>query len=216
MKWPKFTKEGFRKVKLPQDLYVEIFGHYSQGFNPNQVTEEYTFYDDQFDEFVADGSIAVRGSDKPISLLDGIPSELLIRWSERLRPMMERWSNTSLVYSNGYGIREYIPNSVLCCHRDRKDTHVISCIIFIDESPKGTNWPLEFVDHEKNIHKVVFERGDMLLYESLCPHSRITPFRGDYYRNMYFHWRPADWDDSPYNGKVKYSCLQEVLDEEVQ
>ena len=104
MKWPKFTKEGFRKVKLPQDLYVEIFGHYSQWFNPNQVTEEYTFYDDQFDEFVADGSIAVRGSDKPISLLDGIPSELLIRWSERLRPMMERWSNTSLVYSNGYGI----------------------------------------------------------------------------------------------------------------
>ena len=41
MKWPKFTKEGFRKVKLPQDLYVEIFGHYSQGFNPNQVTEEF-------------------------------------------------------------------------------------------------------------------------------------------------------------------------------
>ena len=47
--WMEFTKEGFRKVKLPQDLYVEIFGHYSQGFNPNQVTEEYTFYDDQFD-----------------------------------------------------------------------------------------------------------------------------------------------------------------------
>lgn len=215
MKWPKFTKEGFRKVKLPQDLYVEIFGHYSQGFTPTEVTD-HTFFDEEYKNMVADGSIAVEGSDIPKSLIDHIPDELIDRWSVRLKPMMERWCGTSLTYSAGYGIREYIPNSILCCHRDRKDTHVISCIIFIDESPRGTNWPLEFVDHEKNIHKVVFERGDMLLYESLCPHSRITPFTGDYYRNMYFHWRPTDWDDSPYTGKVKYSCLQEVLDEEVQ
>ena len=213
MRWPRFTKEGFKKVKLPQDLYVEIFDYYNQGFNPTKVSEEHTFFDEEYNELVADSSIAVKDSDNPISLIDDIPCELLDRWSERLRPSMEKWSNTPLVFSAGYGIREYVHNSILCVHRDRKDTHIISCIIFIDESPKNCNWPLEFIDHEKNIHKVVFERGDMLLYESLCPHSRITPFTGDYYRNMYFHWRPTNWDGSPYNGKVKYSSLTEVFNE---
>ena len=99
-------------------------------------------------------------------------------------------------------------------HRDEIKTHIVSCIIFIDEQPKNTNWPLDFWDHDGIRHKVIFEPGDMLLYESLCVHSRYTPFQGEYYRNMYFHWRPDNWDHTPYkNNKVQYLCPAEVDDE---
>ena len=35
MKWPRFTPEGFKKMKLPKDLYDEIVGYY----NANKVRE---------------------------------------------------------------------------------------------------------------------------------------------------------------------------------
>jgi hypothetical protein len=31
---------------------------------------------------------------------------------------------------------------------------------------------------------MVFEPGETLMYESLCPQARLTPFEGEYYRNM--------------------------------
>ena len=52
----------------------------------------------------------------------------------------------------------------------------------------------------------------MLLYESLCVHGRETPFQGQYYRNMYFHWKPVDWDPSPYkNMKTSFRNGNQLL-----
>jgi prolyl 4-hydroxylase len=53
---------------------------------------------------------------------------------------------------------------------------------------------LDFFDHKHKHHQIFFEPGEMLLYESLCAHGRLAPFKGDYYRNMYFHWKPKNWD----------------------
>ena len=96
-----------------------------------------------------------------------------------------------------YGVRSYTPNSILHLHRDRCDTHVLSCIIFVDQDSE-VNWPLDFYDHEYKHHQVEFEPGDVLFYESLCVHGRATPFKGNYYRNMYFHWTPTDWVKEEY------------------
>ena len=179
MKWPRFTPEGFKKMKLPKDLYDEIFGYY----NANKVREyvrldEDKRFDDEYGAHIVAGSIEVRfASPKDTYVnMQPLPLETLHRWAEMIRPHLEEWCGEKLVFSTGYGIREYIPNSVLSVHRDNKRTHVVSANIFIDESPEGFGWPLEFVDHEKNIHKVVFEHGDIVFYESLCPHSRIVPF----------------------------------------
>ena len=219
VKWPRFTKEGFKKVKIPDDMYKDIMDHYSRCNFEEEINDDRGF-DEDYGEYVVGGSIAIRFARKPEDVYymrSTLPHDLIQKWSKQLQPLMEEWSGVELEFSAGYGIREYIPNSVLGIHRDMAQTHVISVIIFIDESPEGTKWPLEFVDHDKNIHRVTFEKGDMLLYESLCPHSRNTPFLGKFYRNMYFHWRPVDWDSTAYLGqKCKYSCMQEVLDEEIE
>jgi prolyl 4-hydroxylase len=94
-------------------------------------------------------------------------------------------------------------------HRDRYDTHIISCIVFIDEE-SCEKWPLDFFDHDFNHHKVVFEPGDMLFYESLCAHARLTPFNGEYYRNMYFHWKPKYWNPEDYiDLKTTFTGMEE-------
>ena len=112
---------------------------------------------------------------------------------EILTPILEEWSGIELLPSVGYGIRHYPDGSVLNLHRDVIQSHVLSCIIYVDrKSPK--NWALDYYDHDHKHHEVFFEKGDILLYESLCVHGRITPFEGEFYRNMYFHWRPAVWE----------------------
>ena len=52
---------------------------------------------------------------------------------KELTPLVTRWSRTPLKKAWAYGIRSYTPNSILHLHRDRCDTHVISCIIFVDQ-----------------------------------------------------------------------------------
>lgn len=114
-----------------------------------------------------------------------------------LEPFVSSWASTEVERSWGYGMRMYGNGSVLKMHRDRVDTHVLSCIIHVDDKTNEP-WPLEFVDHEGNLERIYFRKGQTLLYESLCPHGRTIPLNGDYYCNMYFHWRPKDWNPTPY------------------
>jgi prolyl 4-hydroxylase len=221
MKWPSFADNPFKLVRVPENLYSEILNFYNTCDFSQKEDSTNSHYDPKYGEHITAGSIAFRnplGDPKriknPYTHINHIPTEKLKEWADILQPILEEWSHQKLKYSTGYGIRSYPKDSILCLHRDEIKTHIISCIIFIDEQPKNTNWPLDFWDHDGVRHKVVFEPGDMLLYESLCVHSRYTPFQGDYYRNMYFHWRPENWDYIPYkNNKVQYLCPAEVDDE---
>jgi prolyl 4-hydroxylase len=219
MNWPKFADKPFKLTKVPENLYLDIMEVYKNSNFSDK--EDDVYYDNVYGEWTAAGAIAFKNPfvdlnklKKPYTHISYIPIEKIKEWSMILHPIMEEWSNEKLDFSMGFGIRSYERDSILCLHRDAIKTHVISCIIFIEENPKNTNWPLDFWDHDGVRHKVVFEPGDMLLYESLCVHSRYTPFRGEYYRNMYFHWRPKNWDHTPYqNNKLKYFCTAEVDDE---
>ena len=139
-----------------------------------------------------------------------ISVELMEQAYAEITPLIEAWAGCPLERSWGYGIRSYGSGSVLHVHRDRVDTHVISCIVHVDD--RGPNpWPLDFIDHNGRRHAVCFEPGMMLFYESLCPHARTQPFNGEYYRNMYFHWRPRDWNPVPYQGmRTKFANLEEA------
>lgn len=196
IKPPVFNQIPFKKVKIPSELYSQIKDEYNE-MEFTKVIDDDTSYQQVY-QTKTSGGISVFGSNKPYYLKQEISRELYIKCYDVITPMIEDWCNKELEPTWGYGIRSYIKNSVLHLHRDRIDTHIISCIIYIDQKSEK-NWPLDFYDHDNNHHQVFFEDGDMLFYESLCVHGRETPFQGKYYRNMYFHWKPVGWDETPYN-----------------
>lgn len=195
VKPPIFNNIPFKKVKVPSELYSKIKSEYNK-MTFEEVVDCQTFYEKLYGNKTS-GGISIKGSNNPYYNKDRISPELYEECYEVITPIIQEWCGEELERSWGYGVRSYIKNSVLHLHRDRVDTHIISCIIYIDQKSE-TNWPLDFYDHDNNHHQVFFEDGDMLFYESLCVHGRETPFQGKYYRNMYFHWKPVDWDETPY------------------
>lgn len=187
---PKISGFPFKKMKVPEKLYDKIMIEYSNMIFEDNVDD--VEYSQDYQTYTS-GGISVKGSNNPYTRFSSISKELNDEVYETLTPIIQEWSGIELEKSWGYGIRSYIHNSVLHLHRDRIDTHIISCIIFVDEK-SNEPWPLDFFDHEYNHHKVIFEPGEMLFYESLCVHGRIEPFSGEYYRNMYFHWKPKKWN----------------------
>ena len=194
IKPPVYNKVPFIKGKLPGPLYQAILDEYKK-MKFDEVVDD-SSYNREYD-VVETAGISQVGSSKPFHYKDNISIELINRIYKELTPLVTRWSRTPLKKAWAYGIRSYTPNSILHLHRDRCDTHVISCIIFVDQDSE-VNWPLDFYDHEYKHHQVEFEAGDVLFYESLCVHGRATPFKGNYYRNMYFHWTPLDWVKEEY------------------
>ncbi len=112
---------------------------------------------------------------------------------DQLKPIHEEWAKTPLIKSACYGIRSYKNGSFLKSHLDRLPTHHISTIIIVDR--KGDkNWPLDIKDHNGNWHKIYAETGQMIMYESAtCEHGRITPYEGEYFRNLFVHYKLKDW-----------------------
>lgn len=209
--WPKFGDRPFKKIKIPDKLMLEMQVAYNQA-RFNEICSD-SYYDPEYKMTVAGGSVAMYDCQRPFYLRATIPNYIFNRWGKELQPIMEEWSGVELEFIQGYGIRSYNRDSILSVHRDEIKTHVISAIIFVDEYP-DVKWPLDFLDHEGNHHKVTFEKGEMLLYESLCVHARETPFMGEYYRNMYFHWKPVTWDYTPYSrNRVRYSSIAHAQEE---
>lgn len=121
------------------------------------------------------------------------------RFYEILTPRISAWAGCPLEPTWGYGIRSDGRGCLLHLHRDRIVSHGISCIVHGTDSAH-VPWPLDFIDHEGQHHRVFFEPGTVLFHESLCPHGRLVPFQGEYCRNLCFHWRPQGWDPSPLTG----------------
>lgn len=192
---PIFNKVPFKKIKLPELLYSKIQDEYRRMRFDNVITSDLSY--ESYYNTVTSGGISIKGSETPYYHKSDVSEQLKNECYKVLTPILEEWCGKSLDVTWAYGIRSYIRNSILHLHRDRIKTHVISCIIFVDQKSEK-NWPLDFYDHDHNHHQVFFEDGDLLMYESLCVHGRETPFQGKYYRNMYFHWKPSDWDFTPY------------------
>jgi len=118
------------------------------------------------------------------------------RLDKEIKPLLAAWANRDdLEQTSIYGIREYTNGSVLRMHVDTVDTHVISAIINVAQSP-GAVWPLQIMDHEENLHEVDMEPGDMVYYESArLLHGREKPLQGEYYANIFVHYKPLnDWE----------------------
>ena len=189
VKPPRFNKVPFKKIKLPDELYDDLYNEYS-----NLEFEPTCHGIQDHPEWGKTVSGISNIKTNPHVGYGGLSKDFMDKAFNILTPIMEDWCGMDLLQTVGYGIRHYPDGSVLNLHRDVIYSHVLSCIIYVDrKSPE--NWALDYYDHKHKHHEVFFEKGDVLLYESLCVHGRTTPFEGEYYRNMYFHWRPAVWED---------------------
>jgi len=205
---PKIAKESFKKINVPDELYSMIMLEY-KNMSFSEIVDNAQY--DSVWSIDTVGGISNTGAKKPYYFLNSLSTELYDECFRTLTPILEEWSGVELEKTWGYGIRSYPKNSILHLHRDRYDTHIISCIIFVDDSA-NEKWPLDFFDHEFNHHKVSFDHQEMLMYESLCVHGRITPFSGNYYRNMYFHWKPKQWDVEKYKSlKTTFRDVNDFL-----
>ena len=89
-----------------------------------------------------------------------------------------------------YGIRRYLKGSWLATHLDQLGSHVISAIVHLGH--KGQDWPLFIKDNMGGTHKIVLQPGQVLWYESArLPHGRPEVFKGEFYDNMFVHFKPS-------------------------
>jgi prolyl 4-hydroxylase len=178
---PKFTKTGFKVANLPHTLYSEIF----------------TFYQKNMHRFVHEthgvkGFVNSDVREWGSELLD-LSSELKRKLHDQALVMHEEWCGTKLKQTYVYGIRKYLRGSMLKAHVDRIETHIISCIINVDQHC-DTPWALEILDHDDNEHSVTLKPGQIVFYESArLMHGRKYPLNGDYYANIFVHYMPVNW-----------------------
>lgn len=182
--FPRFTKMGFQKDKLPPWIWEKVLTMY------NAVKE-----DSKEEHFDAKERF-ITGAEKTSELmsLEKVP-ELRREFHELLRPAHQNWCGQRLNSTYIYGIRKYLNNADLVQHTDRIKTHHISSIVMVDYDLNGKpNWPLDIQAHDGTWHKVYLEPGDIVFYESaVCSHGRDERFQGNSFSNFYIHYQLADW-----------------------
>ncbi|MCB1622627.1 MAG: hypothetical protein KDI44_18040 [Thiothrix sp.] len=177
-----YTGRGFLKQRIPDDLFHRILAFYFG--NINRVSEE------------AD-KVHIRGKNDEISSeMIELPDEFKAEIHAALLPLAEAWIGRYLEPTFVFGIRRYLDTSVLKNHRDRQDTHVASAILNIAQDVRKP-WPLYIEDHHYRGHKVLLSPGDMVLYEGCkLKHGRPEPLDGDYFCNIFVHFRIKCQDPS--------------------
>jgi len=176
---PIFHPVGFEKITLKLEC-VEAIKTWMQENNSKFVTEG------NKDNYTR----TIRSN---ILSLDNVPSEIMKKFNSVFADMLTKWIHykTELTHIATYGIREYLKGSVLPNHYDKFNTHVISAIIHLDSDKP---WELYIEDHNFKPHKITMEYGDIVFYESTtCLHGRPTKYEGEFYRNMYIHFKPERW-----------------------
>lgn len=185
--FPTLHKVGFEKIRLQLDCIDAI----RDWMKANET---------QFIPEVSANSIKNEiEKDIKSNILDinSAPPQLRSDLLSQMKELLTKWINykSTLQHVATYGIREYTRGSSLGNHYDKKNTHVISAIIHLEDK-SDKKWALYIEDHNFKPHQVTMEYGDVLFYESTtCLHGRPTPFEGESHRNMYIHYRPDKWID---------------------
>jgi prolyl 4-hydroxylase len=173
---PAYEPTGFKKLRIPKPLFGEIQNFYEE--NQSQFVEE-----------VVEGFISGVG-DSGSALLP-LPLEISDNIHKNLQPQLEKWCGVKLEPTFVYGIRKYGRGARLKVHRDRIETHIISAILNIDQDV-DEDWALHIDDHFYRQHKLNLIPGEMIFYEGgKLSHGRPEPLKGNYYSNIFVHYKPA-------------------------
>jgi hypothetical protein len=183
-----FTELGFEKGRLPDDLWGSISAYYYNNRN-KKVREEWE-----------DKGFFVNWWEYDAYMI-GMPWQLKRYWQKRLMTLVERWSGVSLELTDIYGMRRYERGARLLTHVDREDTHAASLIINVAQGNVNKPWPVEIYDFADRLHEIEMNEGDIVYYESAkCLHGRMAPLDGEFYVNLFAHYRPIGepkWHQKP-------------------
>jgi prolyl 4-hydroxylase len=180
---PVFHPVGFEKVRMRLEC-VDAMKEWMSRADESQWTDEAISRDG-----VESGMVSKHLN------VHAAPTELLNELRETFKDILTKWIEykAPLVHTATYGVRKYLRGSHLGNHCDKKNTHVISAIIHLDDA-SDKPWNLYIEDHHFRPHNVTMEYGDIVLYESTtCLHGRPEPFEGESHCNMYVHFKPERW-----------------------
>lgn len=125
---------------------------------------------------------------------------------------MEAWVGVELEMTDIYGMRRYEEGARLLTHVDRTSTHATSLIINVAQQNIREPWKVEIYDHADRLHEVEMQEGDIVYYESArCLHGRMRPLKGDFYVNLFSHYRPKG-DDQWYTRPNPPTATKPLLD----
>ena len=122
-----------------------------------------------------------------------VPHARRDRWQDALMPLVSAWAGgVALEPTDIYGLREYRDGAVLFPHVDREDTHALSLIVNVAQAGVRAPWPVVITNFTSGAEAhVTLEPGELLYYESAkCVHGRTVPLEGEYYVNLFSHYRP--------------------------
>jgi len=187
---PTYTEKGYKVTSLRRDLKKRLLEFWNTK-NHFKITEPGIPHRVLWGT-KSTGENLTRLLD--IKQYDNNLANELIKYSKII---LEEWSGQKdLEITSIYGIREYNRGAVLKMHLDRIDTHVLSVIIHIDKKV-NKDWPLVIFDRDRKKKYRIYldKKTDMVLYESVTlVHGRPYPLEGDYYANLFIHFKPKDWN----------------------
>lgn len=197
-----FTELGFSLSKLPKDLWGSMSTYY---YNNKE--------NENIEDWEGEGTY-INWWESDVYIIE-MPPSLKIYWQERLKALVEQWSNTELELTTIYGMRKYEDGAKLLPHVDHLNTHAVSLIINVGQGGIRKPWTLEIYDHANRLHEVPMEEGDIIYYESAkCLHGKLKPLEGAFYVNLFAHYRPigdSEWyeKDNPDHGVLPLLDIQD-------
>lgn len=178
-----YTEFGFKKGKIPLDLFASMSAYYYNNAEQSTIEEW------------GNKGVFVNWWESDVYFLP-MPQVLKRYWQSRLKQMVEAWVGVPLELTDIYGMRRYEDGARLLTHVDRERTHATSLIVNIAQGGIRKPWKIEIYDFKDRLHEVDMEPGDIVYYESArCLHGRMQPLDGAYYVNLFSHYRPVG-DDS--------------------
>ena len=215
-----FSEYGFAVGRLPSDLHqliytywrnnkkwqqLEKWGEYDVAVNYWDVQTTMSIMPFSMSKYVSDQlhqltTKWVNSNIQPHHITDDDVEEYNLQPNGRDTPLPKKSElpSVGLETTSIYGIREYHHGNRLIQHVDRLNTHAASVIVNVGQTNVKEPWPLEIYDHANRLHEVVMAPGDILYYESAkCLHSRIRPFAGENFANIFSHYRPLNEKGGP-------------------
>ena len=129
--------------------------------------------------------------------LMSVRAEFATPFAEWIKPQIEQWCNCVLEYTMAYGIWEFKKGTTFNMHVDVLTYRVINAMIVIDKELAGQeDWKMEFITFDGERKWMKFAPGDMFIYEAAkLIHGWPTPFEGENYIAVFFHFFPRnpDW-----------------------
>lgn len=173
---PIYTKEGFKKIKLPDWLHEDV----ARFFDANYPRSEPEL-SDAIGTFISSEHTPV-----PARMVE-LDGHMRSNIRKALLPILEQWVQRKLELTALYGIREYRRGATLKMHVDKIETHHVSAIVNVYRHV-DTDWPLHIHDHGGTLHKVYMKPGEAILYESArLMHGRPEALDGVSYANFFIH-----------------------------